>query len=142
MTGFVRSATGDLDPGRLGNVDYHEHLFQVSPLKQTCLRHCRSPLGFLFGHWRPGWSGGLEMGWAHARYCLGCCWALMVVLVVAGAMGLPWVLLIAAIVAAEKLVPRGERVAYVIGAILIVLGVAVAVRPDLATSLRGSGGSM
>jgi predicted metal-binding membrane protein len=66
----------------------------------------------------------------------------MVVLVVAGAMGLPWVLLIAAIVAAEKLVPRGDRVAYVIGAILIVLGVAVAVRPDLATSLRGSGGSM
>jgi len=116
-------------------------LFQVSPLKQTCLRHCRSPLGFLFGHWRAGWRGGLEMGWAHALYCLGCCWALMVVLVVAGAMGLPWVLLIAAAVAAEKLVPRGERVAYVIGAVLILLGVAVAVRPDLAIVLRSAGGS-
>ena len=117
-------------------------LFQISPLKQTCLSHCRSPLGFLFGHWRPGWRGGLEMGRAHALYCLGCCWALMVVLVVAGAMGLPWVLLIAAVVAAEKLAPRGERVAYVIGAILILLGVAVAVRPDLAIALRGAGGSM
>ena len=117
-------------------------LFQISPLKQTCLRHCRSPLGFLFGYWRPGWRGGLEIGWAHARYCLGCCWALMVVLVVAGAMGLPWVLLIAAVVAAEKLVPRGDRVPYVIGAILILLGVAVAVRPDLAIALRGAGGSM
>jgi len=117
-------------------------LFQVSPLKQTCLRHCRSPLGFLFGHWRPGWRGGLEMGWAHALYCLGCCWALMVVLVVAGAMGLPWVLLIAAVVAAEKLVPWGERVAYVIGAILILMGIAIALRPDLATALRGSGSSM
>jgi predicted metal-binding membrane protein len=116
-------------------------LFQVSPLKQTCLRHCRSPLGFLFGHWRAGWRGGLEMGWAHALYCLGCCWALMVVLVVAGAMGLPWVLLIAAAVATEKLVPRGERVAYVIGAVLILLGVAVAVRPDLASVLRSAGGS-
>jgi predicted metal-binding membrane protein len=82
------------------------------------------------------------MGWAHAWYCLACCWALMVVLVVAGAMGLPWVLLIAAVVAAEKLVPRGERVAYVIGAVLILLGVAVAVRPDLAIALRGAGGSM
>jgi predicted metal-binding membrane protein len=116
-------------------------LFQVSPLKQTCLRHCRSPLGFLFGHWRAGWRGGLEMGWAHALYCMGCCWALMVVLVVAGAMGLPWVLLIAAAVAAEKLVPRGERVAYVIGAVLILLGVGVAVRPDLASVLRSAGGS-
>ena len=116
-------------------------LFQVSPFKQMCLRHCRSPLGFLFGHWRPGWRGGVEMGWAHALYCLGCCWALMVVLVVAGAMGLPWALLIAAVVAAEKLVPRGERLAYVIGAMLILLGVAVAVRPDLAMALRSAGGS-
>ena len=55
-------------------------IFQISPLKQMCLRHCRSPLGFLFGHWRAGWQGGLAMGWTHALYCLGCCWALMVVL--------------------------------------------------------------
>jgi predicted metal-binding membrane protein len=116
-------------------------LFQVSPLKQTCLRHCRTPLGFLFGHWRPGWRGGVEMGWAHALYCLGCCWALMVVLVVAGAMGLPWVLFIAAAVAAEKLVPRGDRVAYVIGVVLILLGVAVMVRPDLAIVLQSAGGA-
>jgi predicted metal-binding membrane protein len=116
-------------------------LFQISPLKRMCLRHCRSPLGFLFGHWRSGWRGGVEMGWAHALYCLGCCWALMVVLVVAGAMGLPWVLLIAAVVAAEKLLPRGEWVAYLTGAALILLGVAVAVRPDLAIALRSAGGS-
>src|SRR5439155_1269632 len=49
-------------------------IFQLSPLKQVCLRHCRSPLGFLFGHWREGWQGGLAMGRAHALYCLGCCW--------------------------------------------------------------------
>lgn len=114
--------------------------FQLTPLKQVCLRHCRSPLGFLLGHWRGGWSGALAMGWAHAVYCLGCCWALMVVLVVAGAMGLPWVLLIACVVAAEKLVPRGEWIAWLAGVALAVLGVAVALRPGLAAALRSSGG--
>jgi len=117
-------------------------IFQVSPLKQMCLRHCRSPLGFLFGHWRAGWQGGLAMGWTHALYCLGCCWALMVVLAVAGAMGLPWVFLIAAIVAAEKLLPGGEWVARLTGAALVVLGLAVAARPGLAIALRAGGPSM
>jgi predicted metal-binding membrane protein len=113
-------------------------MFQLSSLKRVCLRHCRSPLGFLMGHWRAGWRGGLAMGWAHACYCVGCCWALMVVLVVAGAMGLPWVLLVACIVAAEKLLRGGEWVAWVTGVALAALGVAVAVHPQLATALRAS----
>src|SRR5215813_14106403 len=117
-------------------------IFQLTPLKQVCLRHCRSPLGFLFGHWREGWQGGLAMGRAHAVYCLGCCWALMVVLVVAGAMGLPWVLLIAAVVAAEKLLPGGEWIARTAGVALMLLGVAVAVRPGLAAILRAGAHSM
>jgi predicted metal-binding membrane protein len=113
-------------------------LFQLSPLKQVCLRHCRSPLGFLMGHWRAGWRGGLALGWAHACYCLGCCWALMLVLVVAGAMGLPWVLLIACVVAAEKLLPGGERIARAAGAALALLGAAVAAHPGLASALRAA----
>jgi predicted metal-binding membrane protein len=112
--------------------------FQLSPLKQVCLRHCRSPLGFLMGHWRVGWRGGLALGWAHACYCLGCCWALMVVLVVAGAMGLPWVLVIACVVAAEKLVRGGEWIARASGVALVLLGLAVAVHPGLAPALRTS----
>jgi predicted metal-binding membrane protein len=112
-------------------------VFQLSPLKQVCLRNCRTPVGFLLGHWRPGWRGSLTMGWAHAVYCLGCCWALMLVLVVAGAMGLPWVLLIAAVVTGEKLLPFGERLAWVAGVGLVLLGVVVAVRPELAVMLRG-----
>lgn len=111
--------------------------FQLSSFKRMCLRQCRSPLGFLLGHWRPGWRGGLSLGWAHAVYCLGCCWALMVVLVAAGAMGLAWVLLVAAVVAAEKVVPRGEWIARLAGVALVALGVAVAIRPGLALSLRG-----
>jgi predicted metal-binding membrane protein len=113
-------------------------VFQFSPLKQVCLRHCRSPLGFLLGHWRAGWRGGLALGWAHACYCLGCCWALMVVLVVAGAMGLTWVLLIACVVAAEKLLRGGEWVARAAGVALALLGVAVALHPRLAIALRAS----
>ena len=111
-------------------------IFQVSPLKQVCLRGCRSPLGFLLGHWRAGWRGALRLGWKHAVYCLGCCWALMIVLVAAGAMGLAWALLVSAAVTAEKLLPRGEWIARVIGVTLVLLGVAVAVRPELAMALR------
>jgi len=117
-------------------------VFQISPLKQRCLRHCRSPLGFFLGRWRTGWRGSLAMGWAHAMYCLGCCWALMVVLVVAGAMGLAWVLLVSAAVAAEKLLPGGSWIARGVGVALVLLGLAIAIRPDVAMALRASGHSM
>jgi len=111
-------------------------VFQLSPLKQVCLRACRSPLGFLLGHWRAGLKGSLALGWSHAVYCLGCCWALMLVLVAAGAMGLVWVLLIAALVAAEKLLPGGPWIARAVGGALLLLAVTVAVRPDLVMALR------
>lgn len=117
-------------------------LYQFTPLKRTCLRACRSPLGFLLGRWRPGWRGTLGLAWAHALHCLGCCWALMVVLVAAGAMGLAWVLLIAALVAAEKLAPRGEALARLTGVALVLLGLAVLARPDLAVVLRAGGHAM
>jgi predicted metal-binding membrane protein len=112
-------------------------VFQLSPLKQVCLRHCRSPLGFFLGRWGAGWRGSLALGWSHATYCLGCCWALMVVLVAAGAMGLLWVLLVAAVVAAEKVLPGGEWIARATGIALLVLGVAIVTRPGLAMTLRG-----
>ena len=111
--------------------------FQLSPLKQVCLRACRSPLAFLLGHWRAGRRGSLALGWSHAVYCLGCCWALMLVLVAAGAMGLRWVLLITAVVAAEKLLPGGEWFARAAGGALLLLGATVALRPDLVMVLRG-----
>jgi predicted metal-binding membrane protein len=116
-------------------------VYQLSPLKQVCLRVCRSPLGFLLGHWRAGRRGSLALGWSHALYCLGCCWALMLVLVGAGAMGLLWVLLITAVVAAEKLMWGGEWIARITGSALVLLGMIVALRPDLVTALR-SGHSM
>jgi predicted metal-binding membrane protein len=112
--------------------------FQLSPLKRACLRTCRSPLGFMLGRWRAGLRGRLVLGWAHGVYCLGCCWALMVVLVAAGEMGPAWVVLIEAVVSAEKLLPAGEWIARATGGALVLLGVAVALRPDLVIVLRGS----
>jgi Predicted metal-binding integral membrane protein (DUF2182) len=116
--------------------------YQFSPLKRVCLRACQSPLSFLMTRWRSGYGGTLRLGLAHAGYCVGCCWGLMAVLVAAGAMGLRWVLLIAVAVFAEKRLPRGQRIAWAVGAALIVLGLAVVVRPDLAAALRGQGMAM
>ncbi|HIG16312.1 MAG TPA: DUF2182 domain-containing protein, partial [Candidatus Handelsmanbacteria bacterium] len=65
-------------------------LYQITPVKQACLRHCRGPLPFLMEHWRSGKGGAFTMGWTHGAYCLGCCWFLMGLLFVGGVMNLYW----------------------------------------------------
>jgi predicted metal-binding membrane protein len=101
-------------------------VYQFTPLKSACLRRCRSPVDFLITHWRAGRLGALRIGLEHGAYCVGCCWALMAVLVVAGAMGLVWVVAIAAAVAAEKLLPGGPWLGRVGGIALLVAGIVVA----------------
>jgi predicted metal-binding membrane protein len=81
---------------------------------------------FLVKHWHPGLGGALRLGMEHGAYCLGCCIALMAVLVVAGGMGLVWVVAIAAVVAAEKLLPHGPLLGKIGGVGLIAAGIAVA----------------
>jgi len=100
-------------------------IFQFTPLKQACLTHCRSPLRFLMGHWREGRAGAMRMGLEHGLYCVGCCWILMALLFVAGVMNLLWVAVISLFVLAEKVLPRGELVGRLGGAVLLVAGVAV-----------------
>ncbi|MEO5974748.1 MAG: DUF2182 domain-containing protein [Ilumatobacteraceae bacterium] len=95
-------------------------LYQLTPVKNACLRRCRTPADFLVERWR---SNAFMLGVDHGRYCLGCCWALMAVLVVAGMMGIVWVVAIAAIVALEKLSSRGTGLARWIGAALIGLAI-------------------
>jgi predicted metal-binding membrane protein len=110
-------------------------VYQLSPLKELCLRQCRSPLSFLMERWRPGILGGLRLGVRHGAYCLGCCWALMAVLVAAGAMGLAWVTLIALVVFAEKLLPGGKSSSRLVGLSLMALALAILLRPEIAAQL-------
>ena len=101
-------------------------VYQFTPLKRVCLRHCRSPMAFVALHWRDGRLGAVRMGIWHGAYCLGCCWALFAILVVAGIMSLAWMLVLTLVVFAEKVFPHGQRVSATIGVALIVLGVVVA----------------
>jgi predicted metal-binding membrane protein len=101
-------------------------LFQLSPLKATCLAHCRSPAEFLSRHWRAGRLGAFRLGILHGAYCLGCCWALMLLLFAAGIMNLVWIAGLAVLVLIEKLAPFGARLSPVIAATLIAAGLYVA----------------
>jgi predicted metal-binding membrane protein len=100
-------------------------LFQWSALKHRCLTACRTPIGFLATHWRPGQIGALSMGLRHGAYCLGCCWALMALLFVFGVMNLVAVVAIATLVAFEKLLPHGDWLSKIGGVVLMVWGVLV-----------------
>lgn len=97
-------------------------VYQWSPLKQTCLHHCRAPLLFLARHWHPGLTGAFRMGVAHGAYCIGCCGALMALLFVGGVMNLAIVAVIAVLVLLEKLVPGGQWLAVLSGLVAFVLG--------------------
>ena len=101
-------------------------LYQFTPLKRVCLRHCRSPLAFVAQHWREGRIGALKMGMHHGLYCLGCCWALFSVLVAAGTMSIAWMLLLTLIVFAEKLFPQAAHTSTAIGLAFIALGLVIA----------------
>jgi predicted metal-binding membrane protein len=96
--------------------------YQLLPVKNACLAHCRSPLGFLSEHWREGLAGAVRMGFLHGLFCVGCCWALMALLFVAGVMNLLWVTSIAVFVLIEKLWRQGLLVGRVAGILLIVWG--------------------
>ena len=109
-------------------------IYQLTPLKDVCLRHCRSPMMFLLAHWRSGRVGGLRMGLEHGAWCVGCCWALMAALFALGVMSLGWMAFIAALIATEKLLPWKALANRGIAVLLLVLGLAVAFTP---TSVPG-----
>jgi predicted metal-binding membrane protein len=80
-------------------------LYELTAAKRLCLDTCQSPLVFVFRHWRPGAGGAVRFGIIHGLYCVGCCWALMLLLFVGGVMNLAWVALLAILILAEKLAP-------------------------------------
>jgi predicted metal-binding membrane protein len=98
-------------------------LWQLTPIKSMCLRHCRSPMGFLIGSWRQGRFGAFRMGLEHGSYCLGCCWVLMGLLFFGGIMNLFWVVGLAGFVLLEKTMPMGSWIGRVIGVGVAVWGV-------------------
>ncbi|RCW39774.1 putative metal-binding membrane protein [Halopolyspora algeriensis] len=108
--------------------------YQFTPLKRWCLVRCRSPLALvvryadLAARSRPG---ALLVGARHGGYCLGCCWALMVVLLAAGMMSLVWMAVIAAVITVEKVLPRGEMFGHVVGVLLAGLGAVLLIAPGL-----------
>jgi predicted metal-binding membrane protein len=105
-------------------------IYQLTPLKDVCLRHCRNPLSFILHSWHPGRAGALRMGIEHGAWCVGCCWALMAALFALGVMSIGWMALIAAFIAIEKLLPW-KRVANLgVAGALAVLAIAVAVSPE------------
>lgn len=112
-------------------------LYQLTPLKQRCLSHCRSPLSFVMHHWRPGRSGAWRMGLDHGVYCVGCCWVLFTLLVIVGLASLPWMGLITLIVCAEKLLPSGRAVTLSVAGLLVALGLLTLLRPEFFASTMG-----
>ena len=104
-------------------------LYELTPAKAACLRHCREPALLLKGL-RPSPLGALGMGIDQGSFCVGCCWALTAALFALGVMSIGWMVLIAALVAAQKLLPRTPLVSLAVVLVLAVLGASVAIAPD------------
>ncbi|TRX53860.1 DUF2182 domain-containing protein [Thalassomonas sp. M1454] len=97
-------------------------IYQFTPLKQQCLKLCRSPLSVISQELIPGKINAIKFGFKHGQFCVGCCWSLMAVLFVTGVMNLHWILLLTLMVIIEKSLPKGELFSKVFGVLLILLG--------------------
>jgi predicted metal-binding membrane protein len=104
-------------------------LYQLSPLKQVCLRHCRSPLSVILHGWHDGYGGAFRMGFKHGAYCLGCCWGLMLVLFAVGLMNLVWMILLTVAIFVEKVFSQGLLISRIIAVALVLFGIVTLVMP-------------
>ena len=95
--------------------------FQFTKLKDACLKSCRQPGQFMLRHYRRGVAGGFRLGARHGAFCVGCCWALMLVMFSAGVASLVWMALLTAVMVHEKIRPAGDRVVPVTGVSLLAL---------------------
>ena len=103
-------------------------LYQLTPVKLACLRVCRSPLSYLMQRWRSGTAGAFRLGLDHGLYCLGCCWALMLVLFAGGVMNLVVIVTLTAWVVVEKFAPFGEHTARASGVALLAVALWMVLR--------------
>ena len=100
-------------------------IFQFTPLKNTCLHNCRSPISFIHQHWKDGKTGAVRMGIQNGMYCLGCCWILMLLLFVSGIMNILWIAIISLFVLVEKVLSSVKFISPVAGIALIAYGIIV-----------------
>ena len=114
-------------------------VYQLTPLKDVCLRYCRSPMMFFMSHSKPGRAGALRMGIEHGGFCVGCCWMLMAALFALGVMSIGWMAFIAALIALEKLLPWKDLANRGIAVLLLALGLAVAFVPEKVPGLTQPG---
>ena len=116
--------------------------YELTPLKDRCLAHCRSPVGFMLGRWRDGVAGALRMGAHHGAWCLGCCWALMASLFALGVMSIAAMAFVAALIALEKLLPWKRVATWATAALLVAIGVLLIAAPDAIPGLTVPGEMM
>jgi predicted metal-binding membrane protein len=105
-------------------------VYELTPIKNVCLRHCRSPLHYVVTRWRDGIGGAIRMGAEHGAYCVGCCWALMVVLFALGVMSILWMTVVAGLIFVQKVLPHGHRLAPAFALAFVAAGVWIATAPD------------
>lgn len=111
-------------------------LYQLSPLKRSCLTKCRTPLDFLLNSWREGYVGAFRMGLEHGIYCLGCCWLLFVIFFPLGMLNVAAMAVVTVLIFAEKSLPLGQRIAQLAALALIVYGVLVVVVPGTLPTMQ------
>ncbi len=129
----------DAGPYLAGGIIVAAGVYQLTPLKDVCLRYCRSPMMFFLSHSHPGRIGALRMGVEHGGFCVGCCWMLMAALFALGVMSIGWMAFIAALIAVEKLLPWKDVANRGIAVLLLVLALAVAFVPDRVPGLTQPG---
>jgi predicted metal-binding membrane protein len=109
--------------------------FQFTSLKDACLRECRHPAAFLLSRYDRGADAAFRLGRAHGLYCLGCCWALMLVMFGAGVASLWWMAVLTALMVYEKTAPKGRRAVPVAGVAFLALGALTFIQPGWLPSL-------
>lgn len=128
---LVADMMSPADPALGGTLLLAAGIYQFTPLKHACLRHCRSPFDFIMNRWREGTGGALAMGIEHGLYCLGCCWVMMALLFVFGVMNLLWIAALTVLVIVEKAVPGGHWAARAGGVAMAAAGLVLLIAPEM-----------